>query len=66
MWVLVFALSVIPVGVCAVIQEGIFHKDGGRTDPVLLLFWSNAYTLLFYVLALPSGMLPYLGKMVGR
>eukprot|EP00054_Salpingoeca_dolichothecata_P026875 m.194143 g.194143 ORF g.194143 m.194143 type:complete len:414 (-) comp25790_c0_seq4:57-1298(-) len=61
-WAIVFALSVIPNGINAIIQEQLFHKNP-RLDSVLLLFWSNLFTLAFYVLALPLGMAPNLGDL---
>ncbi|EGD75958.1 hypothetical protein PTSG_00666 [Salpingoeca rosetta] len=64
-WIIVFALSVIPNGVCAVIQESLF-RDHSHVDTVLLLFWSNFYTLFGYALALPLTMLPYLGHQTAK
>eukprot|EP00056_Hartaetosiga_gracilis_P005431 m.84568 g.84568 ORF g.84568 m.84568 type:complete len:310 (+) comp12162_c0_seq1:239-1168(+) len=64
-WIIVFALSVIPNGVCAVLQEHLFlrHK---HVNPMLLLFWSNLYTLIGYLLSIPLTMLPYLGNHSGK
>lgn len=59
-WVIVFALSVFPNSICWVIQERLFEKDHSL-DPALLLFWSNFYTLIFYVLSAPLTLLKYLG-----
>lgn len=62
-WTIVFALSVIPNGVIAVVQERMF-EEAPDLDPILVLFWSNLYTLFGYLLAVPLTMLPYLGNMV--
>lgn len=62
-WTVVFALSVVPNGVIAVIQESMF-EDAEDLEPILVLFWSNLYTLFGYLIAVPLTMLPYLGAMV--
>eukprot|EP00049_Salpingoeca_infusionum_P027622 m.33465 g.33465 ORF g.33465 m.33465 type:complete len:426 (-) comp9623_c0_seq1:228-1505(-) len=64
-WIIIFAISVIPNGVCAVLQEGLFHKHK-EVNTALLLFWSNAYTLLGYLLALPLTMIKSLGGLSGH
>lgn len=63
-WIIVFAMSIVPNGIMAVMQERLFHKT--RVDPVVLLFWSNFYSAIGYVLALPLTMIPFLGDMSGH
>ena len=47
---LAFACSVIPNGVTAVLQERLFHEQP-KLDIVLILFWSNVFSVIGQVLA---------------
>eukprot|EP00911_Craspedida_sp_UC1_P000873 UC1_evm2s664 len=61
-WVMVFALSVLPNGLIAVVQERLFEANPGL-DPVIVQFWTNLYTLFGYTASLPLTMLPHLGNL---
>ena len=46
-WVVAFAVSVVPNGLTAVLQERLFHQQPDL-DIVVILFWSNMTSIIGY------------------
>eukprot|EP00931_Biecheleriopsis_adriatica_P041228 TRINITY_DN23591_c0_g3_i2.p1 TRINITY_DN23591_c0_g3~~TRINITY_DN23591_c0_g3_i2.p1 ORF type:complete len:364 (+),score=57.14 TRINITY_DN23591_c0_g3_i2:130-1221(+) len=56
-WVVVYALSSLPLGMSSVLQEEAFERFPGA-GALQMTAWSSLYAVLFFVLSLPVTMIP--------